>query len=270
MFTQDNIISLSADDQDRLFLTWLAYTNFKMLKDNQESLKRTWQKLRGEIFPYFRKYNRSLEQISKDFGKITITNDPAIAYCFDSDRIALEFNVLNLFFSSCPSQTKGDFVAVLPWKLGGQLVHEHDHYLWYKEHDLISKTKKEADEFYEKHIAEIESRAFRNQIAFLENAKDNLPISSFANFIRVECWTTNGEPILSDKSYSYMLSKHEAIDQIDQSITCFSDLLETIDKHYTENGNTNNRKISLKMLRILGLNSPNKSSNDYDTLELEM
>lgn len=266
MFNHANI-SLSQDEKDRLFLTWLAYTNFQKLKDNQQELKRTWLNLKEEVSPYFRNYKHSLEEISGTCGKMSLTANPEVAFCFDSDSNTITFNVLNLFFSSCPDREGHDFVSTLPWKLGGQLVHEFDHFLFFKENSL-AKTKKEADEFCDKHLVEMETSAFTNQIEFLENAKTNASISTIMNVIKVDSWTVEGEPLLNKKSHSYMLSKSEVISQINQQISHFTRLLEHMNTDYTEIGNSNNKGLNLKMLKILGLKALNKNGNGYLKLDL--
>jgi hypothetical protein len=273
MFEQDSNVLLSHDEIDRLYVTWLSNTDFAKLKEakNQDYLKSAWQNVKKEVYPYFRDYKHSLDDISRDFGQISLTIDPNIAFCYNQESNRLEFNVLDLFYISCPDKKGNNFVATLPWKLGGLLIHEYDHMLFFKENDLICKRGKEVDEFGNNHIEEIESRAFHNQIAYLENAKKNAPSRSIINFLNVDCWTTDGKPSLNRKSYSYVLSKFEFVSKIDEEISFFEKIIKNIDKNYTELGNKHNKKLSLKKLKILSLPiALNPRKCEYPTIEFDM
>jgi hypothetical protein len=147
--------------------------------------------VKNELYMYFKNHQITLDAIIGAFKTIHLTVDPKISMQYDSEQNTLDYHLWSLFFALCGDDGNRFCIPIPPWKLGGEIVHEFDHYLFLKEHDMIGKVKDKADEFKEKNLAEIEKRASSQQIIFLKNCRKNVPLATLTYKIMNLRWKIN-------------------------------------------------------------------------------
>ena len=216
---------LDENTRNSMYIAWLSCTDFGRLKEsnNRAILNKTWKNLKNSLYPYFRDQPISLDAIAGDFKKITLTLNPTISFGYDPKRNILIYQLWNFLFDLCADNRECFAVPAFPPKLAAELVHEHDHYLFLKDHDMIGKDKDEKCE------AETEKCAFAAQIAFLEKCKSNTPPSFIFEQIKVTAWTTDGQPTLHPNCTIDLLSRAKIIAQINDQIQVQSQAAKEID-----------------------------------------
>ena len=139
-----------------LDLAWLSCPDFKALSapENNRLLNNIWATKKRELSPYFQNQEVTLETIVSDFTKISLTHNHKLGFGYFAENNTLSFNILSFLFD------QDNFLVLpsLPWKLAGQLLHEH--YLFLNQEGMIGKSEKENDIFYEKNWAKAEKAAY--------------------------------------------------------------------------------------------------------------
>ncbi|MDI9577041.1 MAG: hypothetical protein QM398_02760 [Thermoproteota archaeon] len=204
-----------------LFLAWLSCKNFNLLlkEENYALIEEHWKETKKSLRQYFKNQPVNLDTIIKDFGKVTLTMRPQISFGYDYGRNVLLYHLWAFLFDLC-----GDFASsVFPAKLGGELVYQHDIYLFLKEHDIIGKSSKVKEAFRAQYGNEIEKRALDAQIDFLERCKSNDLLPLMDDHIKVTAWSGDGLPVLGPECEVYMISKPTIVALIDDLIGQYSE-----------------------------------------------
>lgn len=272
------IIDFSLDNNTyiELKLVWLSCKDVNVLKSgkNYALLEASWQNVKTGLRPYFKDQPFSLEEITADFKKITLTMDPTMSFGYDSERNILLFHLWSLFLDSTVDEHQIiNIVPTLPWKRGGELVHEHDHYLFLSAQRMIGKSKQAQDIFAQKYWVQIETRAFSNQIAFLERCKLIVPASYLTQGIRVSAWTVDGEPTFGLKCRSILFPKAKIIESIDQMIREYTAKIHEIKagQDYSKAAKRNDTSVNSKMAKTLSLPIKlDQQKAPYSEIEINM
>ena len=171
---KDGKYHLDEIEKNKLQLVWLSCKDFRMLRQakNQALLKKVWTNTKNEMQLYFRNYSTSLDSIVNTFQKVNFTIDPSYPCGYDPEKNILILNLWNLLYAVTESNSA---VPTPAWKLCGELIHEHDHYKFIVEHNMIGKTEKEYEGFNKKYLKKLEKRAFLTQQNFLGNCKKMFP-----------------------------------------------------------------------------------------------
>ena len=225
MFFNDNASFFNRNqDREKLYLIRLAYTDFNQLRkqENLDLLQKTWQIVKINLLNYFRNYTVSLDTIIDAFKEITLTTNPEFVfqYCPASHR--LFSTIAGLFFSNI-GYGRENFVLTLPWILGGNLIHEFDHYQLFKEKNLLGN-ENEIKKLREKSGNKIENKAIEKQIDFLEKCKNNIPTEIHTYLLKVVSWTVDNNPRL-DETFK-IFSKADMEQSIENEITYYRSLLK--------------------------------------------
>jgi len=262
---------LNETEKTGLYLTWLSCNDFGALRkiENQVLLKKAWANIKGRLPHYFKNHVISLDSIVKTFKKINLTINPKIDCAYDPEKDMLIYNLWSLFFSS----TNDEFATPKPpWQIAGLLIHEYDHYLFFRKSAMIGKTEKEYEEFNREHLNELEKRAYSNQIAFLEKCKKKVPSKALTYKIRIRKWSPDGKPIDHEIPVIPM-AKKGIINQINQVILQYRNVLRKIEvgKGYDDFSREDSMKSHLKIIDLLSL--PIKldpSKDNYPRIEITM
>jgi len=262
---------LDRTERIKLHLIWLSCKNFSALSktENQALLKEAWANVKRNIRRYFRNYATSLGLIINAFKKINLTIDPNLHYGYDPEKDVLIFNLWSLFFSL----TSDEFATPTPpWQTAGVLIHEFDHYLFFRESSMIGKTEKNYDEFNKEHLGELEKRAFHNQVTFLEKCKKNVPCETLDYKIRIRKWSADGKTTDSEIPV-FRTSKNGVIDNINQAIRQYRDVLLRIEagRNYDDFSTKDSIEDHSKMVDLLSLPiklGPNRKN--YPKIEVEL
>lgn len=205
---------LSENTKNSLHIAWLSTVDFGRLKEknNLSILNKTWKNLKNNLYSYFKDQALSLDDVANDFKKITLTLNPSLSLCYDPKKGKLIYQLWEFLFDLIKDDRECFAVPALPAKLAGELVHEHNHYLFLRDHDLIGK---ETNSEYED---EMEKQALGAQIDFLEKCKRNVPPSSLIEQIKVSEWSIDGVPKLNSDSSIDTISRTHLIALIDDQI----------------------------------------------------
>lgn|GEM_PF-3123713 len=206
-----------------LFLAWLSCKDFNQLRkeDNFALLEEIVKEAKNSLYPYFKDQPVTLNAIVRDFGKITLTTNPKIAFGYDYERDILLHNLWLFLFDVC-----GDFASsAFPAALAGHLVYQHDIYLSLQENDIIGKPEDVKAAFQAKHGLEVDRRAVSRHIAFLEKCKSNDLLPLEIDLVKVTAWNNDGHPILSPNCEMYMTPKPTIVALIDDLIKQHSQTL---------------------------------------------
>jgi hypothetical protein len=214
-----DIAMLDEHIQTALYLTWISCKDFKALNDadNQERLNGVWLSIKKQLMPFFEKQDIALETISSNLREFVLSIEPSLGNAYNPRRNALEFNLWGLFFDI----NRGSVIPSLPWKIGSELVHEHDHCLFLSSMGMIGKDEKAQDDFSKANLLKAEVRAYSSEANFLRNCKERISHTVLHQF-RIDGWTSNGQPFPMSYYECTCHSKAETLRQVDLSITdCF-------------------------------------------------
>ncbi|HLC00344.1 MAG TPA: hypothetical protein VJL33_03415 [Candidatus Bathyarchaeia archaeon] len=221
---------LSENTKNSLHIAWLSAVDFGQLKEknNLSILNKTWKNLKNSLYPYFKDQEISLDDIAHDLKKITLTLNPSLSVCYNPKQGMLIYQLWGFLFDLITDNHECFAVSAFPAKLAGELVHEHEHYLFLKDHDLIGKERNCEDE--------MEQRALGVQLAFLENCKRNVPPSSLIEQFKVSEWSIDGKPTLHSSSSIDAISRTQLIAVIDDQIQTLIQANSEVDEgvYYSE------------------------------------
>ena len=225
---------LEENVKNSLFLVWLSCRDFNRLhkEENYTLLETVWRDLKNSLYQYFNNQPVKLDDIIRDFDKITLTMNPTIPFGYDYGRSVPLSHLWTFLFDSC-----GEYaVPPFPAKLGGELVYQHDIFLSLKAHGIIGKPKKVQKAFRAKYGAEIQKHAVAAQITFLEKCKSNELLPFILDLVKVTAWSRDGHPFLDPHGTVSMISKPAIVALIDDLIKQDSQTLEEItdEKNYSE------------------------------------
>ena len=223
---------LSENAKNSLYLAWLSAVDFSQIKEknNQTLLTKTWANLKTSMYPYFKNQPVSLDDIALDFKTVTFTLNPSLSLCYDPKRGVLIYQLWGFLFDIEVNESECFAIPAFPVKLAGELVHEHEHYLFLKYHELIGKG---TTLDYE---AEMEQQALDAQVAFLEECKQKVPSSSIIERMKVSKWSIDGKPVLNRESSADILSRAQLIAFIDDQIKVLNQANLEVDEgtYYSE------------------------------------
>jgi len=256
-------------EKAKLKLLWLSSKDFHLLRkpENRALLKMVWTNKKNEMQTYLQKYAIPLNSIANTFKKISFTINPTYPSAYDPKKNVLLLSLWDLLYTVTSSNFA---IPTPPWKLGGELVHEHDHYNFIMEHNMIGKTEKEYERFNKKYLRKLEKRAFLNQQDFLGNCKKNVPSRTLTYKIRVHRWLSKK----IDWTVKVLSSTRKGvISNIDDVISQISDVIENIEvgKDYDYMSEENNFETSLKLVDIFSLPIKlNRNQKIYPMIEIAM
>ena len=265
-------------EEIKLRLIWLSCKDIRLLNksDNKILLKKAWANIKTELRHYFQSYETSLGTITECFKKISFTIDPKLPAGYDAKKDILILNLWNLFFAVVENPfTNKDCVISSPvWKLGGELIHEYDHYQFSEENGIIGISEESRKKFDEKTAAQREKRALLRQIKFFEHSKKFVPFTTRMIFIRVTKWSDNGsignkKPVLK----KYLAPRKVLVASINDAICQLSAVIGDISagKNYDELSDKESFEISERFVKALSL--PIKfdiKEKNYPMIELKM
>jgi hypothetical protein len=252
MKTSFDISMLDRNTRDELFLTWLSCTNFKALNNagNKESLNSVWAFIKNKLNPFFQNQEITFNVIAKDFREFVLNINPNLSFSYDPEKNSLYFNLWTIFFDADANA----MIPSLPWKLAGELVHEHDHYLLLDSMEMIGKDKETQDTFFAKNWGKAEIRAFIAQAIFLKNCKERISSAVVEEF-RITGWTLDGKPLPGSYYKLMTVPKTKMLEQIDSCIAEYTNKIEQIKKgfSYPKAAVANDNSFNLKTARLLSL-----------------
>ena len=262
---------LDRTEEIKLYLMWLSCKNFSALNEtkNQNLLKETWADVKANLKHYFRNYAISLESIFDTFKKINLTIDPKYPCGYDPEKDILLFNLWSLFFSLTDD---GFATSSPPWQIGGNLIHEFDHSLFFRRFNMIGKREKDYKEFEKEHLSELEKRAYSKQIDFLEKCKKNVPCEALSYKIKVRNWSLDGIAINRNVPVFRKL-KNDEMSSIHQAICQIRDVVHKIDtgKSYDDFSTGDSISDHLKLVKLLSLPIRlNPKRKNYPRIEIDM
>jgi len=258
-------------EKTKLYLVWLSCKDFESLKDdrNRKLLEQVWKKIKNDMQFYFKGYSVSLQSIIAKFQIIKLTLDPRVPFGYDPQTHSLIYNLWKLFFTLPADES---FCIPKPaWQMAGGLIHEHDHYTFLKEHEMIGKPEEAQKEFVKKFVFETEKRAFSSELGFYESCRSIMP--SYQTYaVTVKKWTKEGRPIQKDiKPIS--LSKEDALASLDSAITQLKDVVKRIEsgEDYEDFSADQSIMDCEKMAQCLSLQIKlDKKREDYPKIEIKM
>lgn len=254
-------------EKAKLDLVWLSCKNFEALSEtaNQVLLDSVWEHIKIQIGPYLQDYSISLDSIAVDFKKMSLTIDPKQPFGYEPVENVLIVNLWALFFSLTPD---GFATPTPPWQTAGNLIHEHDHYVFVRDSGMIGRTKDEIKEFNEKHRKELEKRAYSIELSFLDNCKKNVSPRQLRYKIRNLLWTPNGKRIGGEIPICEVSAEAE-IRSIDDAILQLREVIHKIDiGEYEDFSTQESIKDSQRMVELLSLPIELDPEKEYPKIEM--
>jgi len=258
-------------EKDKLYLIWLSYKDFASLKENENQimLGQIWRKVRQEMTHCFEGFQTNLDSIAGTFGKINLNTDPHQACGYDPTRKALVFNFWLLFFDLLNDEW---CIPSPPFVTAGKLVHEFDHYCYFRDHGMIGKPEKEFEEFDKINLGALEERALKLQMNFLDNCRKNLPDISRSYGMVVTKWSKKGRPI--EKRISpFNTTKEQMSEFISSDIKQLTDVINRVkDKeNYSEMADENSGNICKKLMELMSLPiAIDSKKKEYPSIAIKM
>jgi len=253
MINSFDISMLDRNTQDALYLVWVSCKDFKALNnaDNQQRLNSLWASIKNQVSLFFVNQEVTWDSIVKDFHEMVVNIDPYVNFGYNTERNALLFNLWALFFDVTDTTC---VTPAFPWKLAAELVHEHDHFLFFKSAGLLGKEKKEQDEFDKKNWPEVETRAFSAQAKFLEGCKEKVS-SALLHELRINGWMSEGKPYPNSYYKCTIFPNERTLKFIDGCIADCTDKIKKIKEKYKypDEAKKNNLSHSVSRRKILSL-----------------
>lgn len=257
------------DHEKLLHLIWLSCTDFKALSDkkNKADIDQLWKTKKKELAEYFEGQKVTFERIQTDLNEIILNINPQNSFCYDPERFVTVFNLWSLFLDKTPNSV----ILSLPWKLSGQLVHEHNHYLFLKKAGMIGKDKETLYKFYKDNWVEAEVNAFAAQIEFLKLCEKKIA-SSNVYFYNVTEWSKDGKP--NAPFYKIKkLGKPKIVSLLKSAIDEYESKVMDIRKNfeYVEAATQNDISQNSDCIRFLALPvDPKKIKAPFDEIKLRL
>jgi hypothetical protein len=189
---------------------------------------------------------------------------------YDAEQDKIEYNLLGLFFEL--SEDLNFVYPTLPWKLGGEIIHEFDHYQFLRENDMVGKGEKQ-DKFKKTHLVEIEKRAYSKQLDFLKNCLNNVPTSTLMYKLRVEEWAIDGKELKKFEAIALKLPSEVIVESINNAITGYSNVVSKLDEgfDYEDSCDKNNLEINSHIMKALSLSLQIGAANsNYPRVEMKI
>jgi hypothetical protein len=133
------------------------FSNRPLLKTWNES----WVDIKRNVDITLQAASLSINRFAEMFPKIELTADPRIFAQFAASRDRLCLNIWATIYHP-------------PFELAATLIHESDHRAFHVERGTLLATEAELREFALKHNREMELRAYRNELDFLNKLHGNV------------------------------------------------------------------------------------------------
>jgi hypothetical protein len=255
--------------ETKLYLIWLSCKNFESLKvsKNVILLEKAWNHVKSEMESYFRGYSFDFQSVIEKFKKIRLTTDPNMIAAYIPEIDTLIFNLWALFFSPVKD---GFCIPTYPLKNCETLIHEFDHYSFFKEHDMISKTEIEYEEFDKTYENQREKRAFLSERNFLEKYREKTFPHMTSYRIKVTKWTEKGRP-LDCWIQPFAITRGLTLEIIDAMIEDCVNAISRIDarERYDEMAVKSSRESYWRMINLLSLPIKLDTKQEYPFIEIK-
>lgn len=254
----------------------IAVNDFKSLKSENSKLQSVWDVISRKRDTLFCETGfQNLNNISM-YPKIQVSMYPGLSASYCPYENVIKVNILTLLFSVSeesfqkflPKISQNGIIINPFYRISGTFLHEFDHYLFFKERNLIGSDRGIIEEFKKNNFSKIEKRAYCKEMDFYKNYKNlNHPIYDISigrvkhansryelkpSLIISNTSRFQIEEIIEDTKNRVNSLKNLKISEYNEKIKC-----EDIER-FTEIG----KLFSLKF-------DKNREKNEYETIDLD-
>lgn len=166
-----------------------AWYGLKAINSSQfiKAFEQIWLRNAKEIEDYSEKFGYPIRLFTKN---IALTLKPNITVSYSPENDSYLINLWYFLFS-------GDNQTVIikhPIYLVGDFIHEHNHQVFCRSHNMICKTEKITSQFIKDFNAEMERRAILDEIEALKKGMTMIESHLQVREFNVNAWSENGLP----------------------------------------------------------------------------
>ena len=227
----------------KLHVAWLAWNNLQT-REFLRDFKPIWDSIMGEVSVLFQKSNFS--QNVCEIGKAGFTLNPDVGFAFSPIVEAYQINVWSLLF--CRQEL--DVFFNPSFLIAGNLVHEHSHFNFWKQHNVLGKDRQIKERFASSHGLEDEKYALTEELKFLSQLIDVVSPSSDIILFHVKSWNIFGQPVCEGISAEFP-NKENILQRINMIESTLKQILSQ--KDYSVEMVESSRKIHSELSAILKL-----------------
>ena len=189
-------------EMEKLRISYLAWKEIKS-KEFLEGFKRLWKIAIDEVELLFKQthYSCRLQEVEK----VGLSLQPNIGFAFSPLKKAYFLNVWSFFFVL--DEIDASIYFRPPFLLANELVHEHAHYKFWSDHEMLNKTKDEMEQFGIEQGLEGEKYAHSEEAKFLKRLRFVVPHLVDIKLFRVRSWVRTGIPNYEIKPTKIMARK---------------------------------------------------------------
>ena len=182
-------LQFSRIESRKLHAAWLAW---KDIQSNEfiKAFKPIWNGTLNEIANLFKKCN--YYQNVCEIGTVGLTINPGVGFAFSPIVEAYEVNIWSFFFCNQKNELSAFFSP--SFLVASKLVHEYSHYKFWKQHDVLGKTRQVKLQFDSIYGLEDEKYALTQELNFLNQMIEVIPHDVKITMFRVKSWDRYGQP----------------------------------------------------------------------------
>jgi hypothetical protein len=179
---------LSGLELNKLKAAWLAWKDITS-PEFLETFRPLWDQAISDVETLLKQCDLKLEM--RDFPRVGLTLQPNVSFAFSPIPEGCFINVWSFLF--CHGKDQALFRS--PFFLAHELVHEHAHLEFWRDHGMLGKDKEAKEQFDSDHGIEDERHAFTKEAKFLEKMLPLVPDSINTKYFLVTSWNDSGVPI---------------------------------------------------------------------------
>ena len=243
----------------KLKVSWLAWRDIKSVRFLKE-FRHLWNADVREAESLIEKADLHIKV--EEVGKLGLTVQPSDSFVFSPVDKRYLFNVWSFFFCSQKADSSAFFRPV--FLLANELVHEHAHYRFWLDHEMLEKKNDEKEQFERTHGLENERTALNAELFYFKKIMPLVPEFVNIKLFQVKSWKRKGKP-----NYEGTCVQLPTFENIIQNITC----LEKAIKELSSKKNYDNTMVRLATEKHYALSTVLKmdvSANKWPIVEMKI
>jgi hypothetical protein len=196
-------LQLTDSEIRKLRVSWLAWKDITATVF-RKIFRRLWNQSLRETKSILElcKYEQNILEV----GKIGVTLNPEVGFAFSVIPEAYYINVWHLFLLAQKDEAAVFFRP--SFLLANELVHEHAHYRFLKEHNVLGVDKQNKMRLISSLGLEDEKFALNEELKFLNKMLWEVPREVEVKFLHIKSWNNKGEASLEGKTAHLLLQEN--------------------------------------------------------------
>lgn len=246
----------------KLRVAWFAWKDINSNEFLNLFIK-IWEETLTEVELILKKckFRRNLREVTK----LGLTLQPNIGFCYSPIVNAYFFNVWTFLF--CSDAIEKSLFFRPAFMLANELIHEHAHFRYLRDHQMLNRPKSEMKRFQKSHGFEGEKFALSEEAKFLKRIRLVIPRFEDVKLFRVKSWDSNGIPNHCEIRSTQIMSKRQTKESF-KSVQMKKKDLQNLSTLIRYNGEMNMRKTENKSMISSILNL--ESKKEFPIIEMEI